>query len=230
VTIQADIQKANAGKIVEFFIIDLSTIGVDEQYYLCNDVNEQLENPVWQGQTYTRFPIEAEGFERVGSGKNPRPTLRIANVSGIIGALVVANGDLVKAKFTRKRTFLRYLDAVNFVDGNLQADPNVHFDDEIWFINRKSGSDLMFVEFELASATDLQGILLPRRQCLQNSCTWIYRSPECGYAGPPVATKNDVPTDVASLDKCGKRLNSCRLRFENAELPYGAFPSVGLIR
>jgi lambda family phage minor tail protein L len=230
VSIAADIQKANAGQVVEVFEIDLTPIGHDEQYYFHNGLNELLENVTWQGQIYTRFPIEAEGFEKIGSGKNPRPTLRIANISGIIGALAVANDDLVNATVIRRRTFLRYLDAINFEDGNLQADPNVHFDDEIWYINRKANSDLIFVEFELAAATDLQGVLLPRRQCLQNVCTWQYRSPECSYAGPPVATKNDEATSDPALDKCGKRLNSCKLRFGTADLPYGAFPSVGLIR
>jgi lambda family phage minor tail protein L len=205
-------------------------IGLAEQYYFHNDVNEKGANVTWQGQIYTRYPIEASGFEKNGSGQQPRPILRVANIDGLIGALSAANDDLIKAKFIRRRTYLKYLDAINFVAGNPTADPNVHFDDEIWFIDRKSNSDQRIVEFELVSAFDLQGVQLPRRQCIQNVCTWRYRSAECGYAGGAVADKNDVPTSDINLDDCGKRLNSCRIRFGTGELTFGGFPSVGLIR
>jgi phage-related protein len=33
------------------------------------------------------------------------------------------------------------------------------------------------------------------------------------------------------MDQCGKRLDSCKLRFgEGAVLPYGGFPAAGLVR
>jgi lambda family phage minor tail protein L len=229
-TIQSDIQKASAGSLVEMFEINLYPIGIDEQYYFHNGINELGANLTWQGQIYTRLPIEASGFEKNGSGQQPRPTLRVANIDGLIGALAAVNDDLIKAQFIRRRTFMKYLDAVNFADGNPTADPNVHFDDEIWKIDRKSNSDQRIVEFELVSAFDLQGKELPGRQCIQNVCTWKYRSAECGYAGGAVADKNDVPTSDINLDDCGKRLNSCRIRFGTDELPFGGFPSVGLIR
>jgi lambda family phage minor tail protein L len=228
--IESDIQKASAGTLIEMFEIDLSTIGIDEQYYFHNGINELGANLVWQGQIYTRLPIEASGFEKNGSGQQPRPMLRVANIDGLVGALAVANDDLIKAKFIRRRTFMKYLDAVNFAAGNPTADANVHFDDEIWFIDRKASSDQRIVEFELVSAFDLQGIQLPRRQCIQNVCTWRYRSSECGYAGPAVSDKNDMPTTDLNVDDCGKRLNSCRTRFGTGELTFGGFPSVGLIR
>lgn len=39
------------------------------------------------------------------------------------------------------------------------------------------------------------------------------------------------PTDpLYSLDRCGKRLSSCKLRFgDSAELPFGSFPAAGLV-
>jgi lambda family phage minor tail protein L len=229
-TIESDIQKANGGAIVEFFELDLNSIAIDEHYYFHNDINELGDNVTWQGQIYTRLPIEAAGFEKNGSGQQPRPTLSIANIDGLVGAIATANDDLIGVKFIRRRTFLKYLDAVNFAAGNPTADANVHFDDEIWFIDRKASSDQVFVNFELASAFDLQGVQLPRRQCIQNVCTWRYRSAECSYAGPAIADKNDAGTTDINVDDCGKRLNSCSIRFPNAALPFGGFPSVGLIR
>jgi lambda family phage minor tail protein L len=229
--ITADIQKAEAGYLVELFELDLNSIGLAEQYFFHNGLNELGNDVVFNGITYTRLPIEADGFARNGNGQQPRPSLRVANIDGLIGALSRENGDLVKVKFIRRRTFLKYLDAVNFAGGiNPSADPNAAFDDEIYFIDRKANENKIYVEWELASALDLEGTMLPRRQCIQNVCTWVYRSAECGYAGDAVADKTDVYTANLLLDDCGKRLNSCRLRFGTGNLPYGAFPAINLIR
>lgn len=231
-SIASDIQKLEPGALVELFVVDLNTIGVAETYYFHAGVNGLGNDVVWQGKTYTRFPIEAEGFAWTGSGKLPRPTLRVANITGLMDALARVNGDLVGAKLTRQRTFVKYLDAANFAGGvNPTADPNVHFDDEIWFIDRKASVNSVFVEWELAAAFDLAGVMLPRRQVIQNVCTWRYRSAECGYAGGPVADVNDAATGDPAKDQCGKRLASCRLRFGTyAELPFGGFPGAGLVR
>ncbi len=230
-TIKSDIQSLVTTALVELFEIDLTPIGVAENYFFHNDLNQIGNDVVWQGQVYTRFPIEADGFEWVGSGTQPRPRVRVGNITGLLGALSRENQDLVGAKFTRRRTFLKYLDAVNFASGNPTADANVHFNDEIWFIDRKSSENKVFVEWELASAGDLTNVLLPRRQCIQNTCTWKYRSAECGYTGGAVADINDQPTTVLALDACGKRLSSCALRFPlPAEKPFGGFPAVGLMR
>ncbi|HTG55034.1 MAG TPA: phage minor tail protein L, partial [Niabella sp.] len=180
---------------------------------------------------YTRLPIEADGFERSGTGQQARPTLRIANIDGLISAVSRANQDLVKTTVIRRRTFLKYLDAVNFEGGvNPTADPNAVLDDETYLIDRKSGENKIQVEYELTSALDLEGQFLPKRMCVRTNCTWKYRSAECGYGGPPVATKYDEPTSDPLLDDCSKTLNGCTLRYGNGELPIGVFPAIGLIR
>lgn len=229
--IESDVQKLSPGKLVDLFELDAVAIGGDVIRWH-SGVNELGNDVVWQGNTYSRFPVEASGFLRTAKGTMPRPTLKVANVSGLIGALARELNDLVGAKVTRRRTFVKYLDAVNFPGGvNPQADPNCGFPDEVWFVDRKAAENGVFVEFELSAAFDVAGVMLPRRQCIQNVCTWRYRSAECGYAGGPVADKNDQPTSDPAQDQCGKRLASCKLRFgEYAELPFGGFPGVGLIR
>jgi lambda family phage minor tail protein L len=231
-TIKSDIQRASADQLVELFILDLLPLGIDEQYYLINENNELGSSVVFDGQTYTVFPIRAIGFQRTGNGKQPRPKLEIGNALGVIGALASANQDLVRAKFTRKRTLLKYLDAVNFEGGvNPDADPSATFNDEVWYLERKSNSNKVSVEWEMASSLDLEGKFIPKRQCIQNLCTSVYRSAECGYSGGPVATENDVLTSDSALDKCGLRVSSCKLRFPRpAPLPFGGFASITLIR
>jgi lambda family phage minor tail protein L len=111
--ISTDVQKLQAGSIIDLYEIDATAIGGTVLRW-CSDVNELNTDIVWQGETYTRFPIIVDGFARSGRGTQPRPTIKASNVAGVLGALVREFNDLVGAKFTRKRTFVKYLDAVNF--------------------------------------------------------------------------------------------------------------------
>ena len=65
----------------------------------------------------------------------------------------------------------------------------------------------LVVEFELVSALDLQGIMLPRRQVLTSVCTWKYRGADCSYTGPAVATQTDTITTDILLDNTRIRLD-----------------------
>lgn len=113
-TIQQDIHALAAGQLVELFEIDSTALG-GNVLRVHAGTNGLGGNVVWQGQTYQPFPIEASGFEFSGKGQIPRPVLRIANVTGYMGTLVRSFDDLVGAKVTRRRTMVKYLDAVNFL-------------------------------------------------------------------------------------------------------------------
>ena len=230
-TIASDVQKLAPGALVELFELDPTALGGAIVRFHAG-LNEWQTAVVWQGLTYSPFPVEASGFESSGRGTLPRPHLRVANVTGLIGALCLELDDLVGATVTRRRTLTKYLDAFNFAGGvNPTADPTQAFPDEIWTINRKAEENKVFIDFELAAAFDVAGVQLPRRQVVANVCPWIYRSAECSYAGGAVADGNDVATTALATDVCGKRLASCKLRFGAfAELPYGGFPGAGLIR
>lgn len=229
--ITADLYRLNADRLVELFELDATSLGGSISRFH-NGANELGTDVVWQGNTYYRFPIEASGFAFSGKGQLPRPVLRVANVNGLIGALVGTYNDLVGAKLTRRRTLVKYLDAVNFVGGvNATADPTAALPDDVYYIDRKATENKVLIEFELAASFDLNGVQLPRRQIIQNVCAWKYRSAECGYAGGAVAKADDTATAILAEDACGKRLASCKLRFGTyAELPYGGFPGAGLTR
>jgi phage-related protein len=102
-------------------------------------------------------------------------------------------------------------------------DPNQHFPDDIWFVEQKLNENKYIVEWELASVFDLQGVMLPARQIIQDSCSWKYRGAECGYTGTAYFDLNDQPT-TQSNDFCAKHLSSCKKRFGNEPLPFGGFP------
>ena len=88
------------------------------------------------------------------------------------------------------------------------------------------------MRFELASKFDLPGVYLPRRQVVSSVCQWAYRSSECSYTGSNYWKADDTSTTNANEDVCGKRLESCKLRFSgtNANLPFGGFPGAGQIK
>lgn len=232
--IASEIQRLAPGSIVELFEVDATSLGGDALRFHAG-TNELLQPVVWQGSTYQPFPVEASGFEVSGRGQLPRPVLRVANVTGLLGAAVREYQDLLGCRVTRKRTMARYLDAANFPGGvNDSADPDAHLPDDIYIIDRKSVENELLVEFELAATFDVAGVKLPRRTVVQNSCPWTYRladrSSGCTWSGTTYFDAADNPVTSSALDACGKRLSSCQARFGAAALPFGGFPAAGLTR
>lgn len=234
--VAGEFQTLAPSSIIEMFRLDINALqhGLDESYYFHAGSNMNGNGDlVWAGQAYTRFPLEADGFEYNGKGALPRPKVRISNIAGTITTMLLAlpNG-LEGAKVSRIRTLARYLDAVNFVDSVNPygtPDPKAEFPREIYYIDRKAAENREFVEFELAASFDIAGVRAPKRQCIANICQWVYRSPECSYTGTNYFNLGDEPVATLGEDKCGKRLSSCRARFgATAELPYGSFPGIGV--
>jgi lambda family phage minor tail protein L len=230
-SITSEIQKLAPSAVIELYEVDPTNLGGDIVRFHAG-TNNLTQVIVWQGEEYSPFPVKVSGFELSANGQLPRPKLLVANVTGIITTLVLAYQDLIGAKVTRKRTLAKYLDAINFDGGvNPTADPDAAFPDDVFFIDRKSSETRDAVEFELAASIDLQGVMLPRRQIIQNVCSWRYRGTECGYTGTNYFDAGDQSVATLAQDVCGKRLSSCKVRFgQTASLPFGGFPAAGLIR
>lgn len=187
-------------------------------------------NVIWQGNTYTAWPLQGTDFAVSGNnGAPPRPKLVVGNFGGAISALCRQFDDLLGAKLIRRRTLAKYLDAVNFPDGNPTANAGEEYQPQTWIVTRKVNEAPAVVEFELGSPLDVSGVALPRRQAIASTCMWRYRSGECGYAGGPVADVFDTPTSQASLDQCSHTLRGCRARFGGGELPFGGFPGLNKV-
>jgi len=229
--VRRDISQLEPLELVEMFEWDDRAIGGTEIFRWHPGTTVEGQPIVWQGNQYNPMPIDASDFEMTGTGKLPRPTLRAANVNGELGAYIRSLDDAIGAKVTRKRTFGQYLDAVNFPGGNPDANPSAAFPDEIFFVSRKSSENPIFIELELAVPFDVEGIVLPRRQVIAGTCQWVYRSAECGYAGPPVEDIEGNPTTDPALDACRKTLAACRKRFgQKGVLRTSAFPASMLMR
>lgn len=229
-----ELSKLNPSAIIELFEVRLdSTLhGSTDVYRFHAGANAAVDgNIVFNGATYTRIPVKADGFEFSNTGTLPRPKLTISNLDGTMTTLLLlvnattAGNDLGGAEVRRIRTLKKFL------DGESTADPNAKFPDERWFIDRKAEESRDSVTFELASKFDLAGQKLPKRQIVANVCQWKYRSAECSYTGSNYFDVDGNSVSTLAADVCGKRVASCKLRFgATAELPFGSFPGSGLTK
>ena len=174
--IVSNLQNTNPSAIIELFTLQLdNSLHGATTIYRFHAGSSLKDNGeiVWAGNSYQRFPIQAEGFA-FRKGQLPRPTLTVSNALGTITAILLsvntttAGNDLTGATVTRIRTLARFLDAVNFPgDINPYGTPDntAEFPQEIYKIDRKSAENRDTVQFELASVLDLAGIRAPNRQC-----------------------------------------------------------------
>lgn len=140
-------------------------------YSLLNDNNfGSTSSSSYGQQTYSAFPVESEGWEVKGSGALPRPTVRFANINQYWSAHLSNYDDLIGAKVIRRRTLQKHLG----------TNPPVEFNRDVYYIERKVSETGILVEFELASAFDVQGVKLPRRSIIAARCPWKYKDPEQG--------------------------------------------------
>lgn len=219
-----DVRQVVQDADIELWEVDLSRMG-GERYRFCNEVNELGQSVVWQGQTYQAYPCQGSGFEWSGKGPSNRPKLQLANLTGLVTGLIEEFDDLVGAVVTRRLVQVKYLDAVNFNAGNPLSDPTHELMVSRYIIERLVDLTAEVAAFDLALPSETDGLMLPARVATTNACSWLYRGPDCGYTGGPVADERDQPTADYSKDKCGGRLSSCRLRFGNGPLNIGIFPA-----
>lgn len=211
--------------LLELFDIDFTKFGGDV-YHFCNQTNELGQPIVWQGVTYLPYPISADGFELKNTGASNRPNITLSNLYGLVTAVVEDYQGGVGAVVTRRQIYAQHLDAANFAKGNPNADPNQQLVSR-YVIERYSSLNSQSATFELAVPSETDGVMLPRRIIVANTCGWTYRGDGCGYTGHAVADEFDQPTDEPEKDKCSKCLQGCRARFgRKAVLPFGGFVGV----
>ena len=145
-----------------------------------NGVNQKI---VYNGQEYLPIPIEAEGFEVLGNQRLPRPKVRISNAGMYMSSILRKYENLNNAKFERTRTFVKFLDDVNFPAWNPfgAANPNAKLPKEKYFVSRKVSENKLFVELELVSSFELENVSVPNRKVASRYCSWIYRGAGCRY-------------------------------------------------
>jgi len=80
---------------------------------------------------------------------------------------------------------------------------------------------------KIAPSSVIERFELQLVTALHGSST-VYRSTECSYTGSNYWNASDQSVATLALDVCGKRLDSCKLRFgSTGSLPFGSFPGIG---
>ena len=210
--------------IVELFLLYLDTVD-KETAFIALHGGSIFANPItWQGVEYLPIPIETEGFEILANGELPRPKIRISNKDYFITDLLNRHQDLQFAKVIRKRTFVKFLDNVNFDGGNPwgEADSSAEISNDTYLIGQKTAENKLFVEFELTSPLDLENFEVNNRIILSRYCNWYYRGNGCNYKGPPVETEEGDPIYMSAESAA----NWASVR-ANAEWRTGKFYGVG---
>lgn len=149
----------------------------------------------WQQNYYYPFPIFAEGFEYSSAGSLPTPRVAISNLSPdyssnsfyrYIRMQMQSLGDIVGGKFSRIKTFLKYLDGANF-SGNVNPyNPNtglyeIELPRDIYYIDRKTVENKNIIEYQLNTILDVENLTLPARTLYGQKCPFQYRGEGCVY-------------------------------------------------
>ncbi len=135
--IVSNLQKINPSAVIELFTLTLdnSLHGATTVYrFHAGTSLKENGDIIWAGNTYTRFPVQAEGFQ-YGKGQLPRPTITFSNAFGTLSAILLqvneltTGNDLTGATVERIRTQAKFLDAANFPQQKtsvttLSADPS----------------------------------------------------------------------------------------------------------
>ena len=194
---------AGVGAMIDLFEVDLQSFGGDVIRFH-SGTNGYYGDVIWKGRQYSAYPIAVEGFEVKSEGTYSRPTMKVANITGLITGI--------------------NLDAVNFPGGNPDADTTMEAVSR-YVIEEMVEETFETVTYNLATPVDCDNAIIPARTILADVCQWIYRGDGCGYSGPPVADDKDNPTSDPSKDKCSKHPSGCRKRYPKpSSLPFGGFP------
>jgi lambda family phage minor tail protein L len=184
----SELQAVAPSAVIELFVLELNAVqhGVNATYrfHAGTSLNANGEL-VWAGNTYQRFPIEADGFEYSGKGQLPRPKLRVSNILGYVtGLLAELPSGLQGAKVTRIRTLARYLDAVNFPPRqNLFTNTNLF----VWTETATSpGPQVRYRQANAALAPDGTMTATKLVSSTDNDNQRIYRSTTGVVANSPV--------------------------------------------
>lgn len=241
--IKAFQQQLNLGHKVTLYQFDLRLYDEGWLYLVSGDEGQTVRPVTFDGQLYSPWAIKSEGWELRSVGAFPRPTITLGNTSDILTALVENNNNLEDCMVRRIVTYDRFLD-----DG-VDPDPSQHKPIDEYLINRKIGSvSGESISFELVSPFDQDDTYLPGRQANRDYCPLVYRifdstlgdfdyDPDivtCPYDnntnGNLMFNENDESVTDPAQDKCGKRLNSCKLRHGSQSLPFGNFPGLARAR
>jgi lambda family phage minor tail protein L len=226
------VQTPAPGEYVELFTLNAIAIGSGVFHFTLSEFSNTAPL-LFNGVSYPPLDVEFTGMETTSVGSIPQPTLRVRNHNYILSTLIADFADGVGATLSRIRTF------GCFLDGQPEADPNAYISQDTFIIEQKTSADNVAIEWKLSSVLDQQGMMLPARNVLRDTCTLVYRIYDnnlgvfdysratCPYVDGNYFTILDQSTNLPFKDECSHLLSGCKLRFGGNPIPASFFPGAG---
>ncbi len=194
--------RAEQSASVVLWEIDLTEVG-GERYFSVMSRTKKVSRSR-QGRQYQPYPIQGSGFELNGKGTSTRPTLTVSNLYGMVTGMAEDLQSLVGGTVVRRKVYARFLDAVNFVNGNSYADPEQEVISR-WRIEQCSELSAVSASFVLSTPTETDGAVFPGRIMLANTCT-----------GPIAVTSAVIAVRLSRMNMTSQRPISRRINAANA--------------
>lgn len=180
--------------LIELFEVTLPSGTV---VHLLNGMDGETDNIYFSDKTgtvlneYVSFPLQIEGIEIKSSGVQNRPVLSVANIPSMTRGYgntssgssdettlldilanegFTTNEDLLNTRVVYRQTLFKYTQKA----GDTPEIPT-EFPSATYIIDRVSTETNIFVQFELASPVDLEGLTLPNRVVIGKYCPWRYQ-------------------------------------------------------
>jgi lambda family phage minor tail protein L len=145
--------------LISLFELDLNPVGFNLVLRFCNE-QDTAGDISWNGNSYTKYPIDAKGLERSLNGGLPTSELRVSNVSGVASTLIRNYKDLCGAKMTRYKIWEFNL------DGRPGRNGAAIEETQVWYLTRYDDNDLV-VTFQLKHPIEISNRKFPARRMAQ---------------------------------------------------------------
>lgn len=181
--------------VLTFWRLYYDVISEPENFFPFAPMTNGFNGPiVFGGISYSPISCEIDALSQNTLNRIDRPVIRVSNEGNQISQLLRRKNDFKNAKLVRIKTFLKFIDDVNFDSGQNPygiPDPNAELSRDTFIVYQKRGENKQLVELELSMPYDLASQTTPGRVILGRYCPFQYRGKGCGYCGPPVCKEDD---------------------------------------
>ena len=198
----SELQQTNPSAIIDLYELELveglhyatgNPLGIETVYRWHSGVAQNSQGElIFNGNTYSQMPIEAEGFDYKGSSQKsslPRPTLRVSNLLSTVSTIlaeingVTPHNDLIGAKVTRFRTMAKFISASNFSGQNIKY---------VVTVQNVGGSDYFYIN----------GVKNPTLSLIEGNI-YIFDQSDSSNTGHPLVFFNSNNTILGVTNQSG---------------------------
>ena len=195
----SELQQTNPSAIIDLYELELveglhyatgNPLGIETVYRWHSGVAQNSQGElIFNGNTYSQMPIEAEGFDYKGSSQKsslPRPTLRVSNLLSTVSTIlaeingVTPHNDLIGAKVTRFRTMAKFLSISNFSGQTINY---------VVTVQNVGGSDYFYIN----------GVKNPTLS-LTNGNRYRFVQSDSSNTGHPLILKNELNNQLTAIN------------------------------